>query len=731
MQLFDYPATWQLIRLHHVNERLLCSCGNPVCKAPGKHPIGKNWQKGNGDFVKGDNVGVVLGQPSGGLIVLDIDRKNGKDGFALLKSLGWEIPDSLRATTPTGGAHVVMTIEGGYCPKVTKYQTQGIEILGDGNQFVVAPSVTEKGAYIWDNWGAPIAKAPPWVVALVQEKRAEKTALSAPRNPPQDHGVDVAKRVALASRYLANVPGAVSGENGSGRTYRAVCVVCLEFDLPRDVALDLLMREYNPKCSPPWSEQEMIHKVDDAYAKGQNVIGARLIDSEEKEDLLESSREVDLAIEWVRRKGGQDVVRAVGERIYCYNDGSGVWDELSHGDVKASLQSLYHGALYKHVTPKGEETVKQVNLTPRVGDAICTAITRHNPVRDVKFFEDVPKGLAFENGWLDGETFDMTPWTPAQRARFAYDFAYDPNTPCNAWLEFLCSLFEGDHDGIQKIECLQEFLGACMFGRATEYQKALLFLGSGDNGKSTLLDYISTQLFPRAQVGTSDPNRWHQEYHVAELYGRILNYCGEMPIKAIEETASIKGMISGDETTARFIYEGVFRFKPIAGHIFNCQELPTTRDMSPGFWRRFIVMGFNNVFTASDGHQTGARIVENLRRERQGVVAWAIEGAKRLQQNKRYTAYASGEEAKDQWRRDTDNVANFIASCCVRGEGETISKDAYEAYRRFCDKRGDKDAVDRRVFGKRIKMAGIRIRPSHSTIWYGMTVKPALRWQIE
>jgi hypothetical protein len=36
------------------------------------------------------------------------------------------------------------------------------------------------------------------------------------------------------------------------------------FGLDVATAFDLMWREYNPRCTPPWSEQEIWHKVNDA-----------------------------------------------------------------------------------------------------------------------------------------------------------------------------------------------------------------------------------------------------------------------------------------------------------------------------------------------------------------------------------------------------------------------------------------------------------------------------------
>ncbi len=72
-----------------------------------------------------------------------------------------------------------------------------------------------------------------------------------------------------ASRYLARIDGAVSGQAGHQTTWDAAIALVRGFSLPTDVALDLLLNEYNPRCSPPWSEKELRHKVDSAAGQSQ------------------------------------------------------------------------------------------------------------------------------------------------------------------------------------------------------------------------------------------------------------------------------------------------------------------------------------------------------------------------------------------------------------------------------------------------------------------------------
>ena len=64
-----------------------------------------------------------------------------------------------------------------------------------------------------------------------------------------------------ARRYLSKMDGSVSGSGGDQACFAAALAMVKGFGLPESVALDLLRCEFNPKCAPPWSERELLHKV--------------------------------------------------------------------------------------------------------------------------------------------------------------------------------------------------------------------------------------------------------------------------------------------------------------------------------------------------------------------------------------------------------------------------------------------------------------------------------------
>ncbi len=69
-----------------------------------------------------------------------------------------------------------------------------------------------------------------------------------------------------ARRYVSAMPHAVSGDGGHDQTFAVACALVLGFDLSNAEALEIL-REYNDRCEPKWTERDLLHKVEDADKK--------------------------------------------------------------------------------------------------------------------------------------------------------------------------------------------------------------------------------------------------------------------------------------------------------------------------------------------------------------------------------------------------------------------------------------------------------------------------------
>jgi len=78
-----------------------------------------------------------------------------------------------------------------------------------------------------------------------------------------------------AKRYLASVPPAVAGQHGDVHTFRVCCRLVRGFALTDDQALTAL-EEWNERCQPPWSPEELVDKLRRAARYGREPVGGLL-----------------------------------------------------------------------------------------------------------------------------------------------------------------------------------------------------------------------------------------------------------------------------------------------------------------------------------------------------------------------------------------------------------------------------------------------------------------------
>jgi predicted P-loop ATPase len=140
----------------------------------------------------------------------------------------------------------------------------GIDVKGEGG-FVVGPGSPHRtgGVYRVEDETAALAYAPDWLLALVvKQLEPPKPLVTEHRtiDPSSPKGV---RAIAWAKNYLARAEPAIEGQGGSDRLFAACCHLMYSA-LPLDVLQQIIEEIYNPRCEPPWSPQEIEHKLTDA-----------------------------------------------------------------------------------------------------------------------------------------------------------------------------------------------------------------------------------------------------------------------------------------------------------------------------------------------------------------------------------------------------------------------------------------------------------------------------------
>jgi hypothetical protein len=108
----------------------------------------------------------------------------------------------------------------------------------------------------------PVPTAPSW-----QRVGGGQGAVRAVTEP-DDH-------LERACRFLRSVEPAVAGQCGDLRTFRVCCRVVRGFALSDDEAFSVL-REWNARCEPPWSDRDLQEKVQNARRYGREPLGGLL-----------------------------------------------------------------------------------------------------------------------------------------------------------------------------------------------------------------------------------------------------------------------------------------------------------------------------------------------------------------------------------------------------------------------------------------------------------------------
>ncbi len=221
-------------------------------------------------FGDNSNIGLILGEPSGWLVDVDLDCEE-----ACQLAEDYLPPTS--AITGRGNrprSHYWYFAEGAQTVKHKDPQTGQmiVELRSTGLQTVVGPSVHPDGDFYDMLDGEPAAVKLQVLTACVEALanaviRQRHSAVETKQKPKIQTADDPSQIERRAIAYLEKLPGAISGQGGHNATYTAAVALVHGFGLDPDQALGLLLAHFNPRCEPPWKEQELRHKIEDAATK--------------------------------------------------------------------------------------------------------------------------------------------------------------------------------------------------------------------------------------------------------------------------------------------------------------------------------------------------------------------------------------------------------------------------------------------------------------------------------
>lgn len=344
------------------------------------------------------------------------------------------------------------------------------------------------------------------------------------------------------------------------------------------------------------------------------------------------------------------------DEIFIYNEGV-YW---SHGDKRISkeIQKLIPQFVVTHIVNEVMGQIKRTTYKER---------------EDIK--EPIDK-LCLKNGILNLTTLEIEPHSPDLIFFNRINVTYDIEKTCPKILKFLKEV-------VSEVDLviLQEFMGYCLYKRYFIH-KALMLVGSGANGKSTLIRLLKEFLGQENCSSIPLQQLENNRFALSTLFGKLSNIFADLPARALRETSIFKMLTGEDLIPAEKKFKDHFFFDNYAKMIFSANQIPRSPDDSDAFFRRWIIINFPNQFLNEKADKNLIRKITTSE-ELSGFLNFAIKGLKRLISKGDFSNSKTIQQVRETYIRQSDSVGAFIMDCVLISSEDFIPKK--EVYTFYCD----------------------------------------------
>ena len=320
-----------------------------------------------------------------------------------------------------------------------------------------------------------------------------------------------------------------------------------------------------------------------------------------------------------------------------------------------------------------------------------------------------PAGLiAVANGLLDpaavaaGRAEDLLPATPCFFTPAASPVAFDPAAREPAgWFAFLRQVLPGDPAGAA---LLQEWFGL-MLTADTSYQKMLLLIGSGRNGKGVTTRVLAELVGPRNVVGPT-LSGLAERFGLMPLLGTPVAIVGDCRLTNRGDAGGIVERLNNitgeDRVTVDRKGRAMLTVKLPTRFTISTNELPRLPDAAGAVAGRMLILHFTQTFRGKEDRGLEARLLTEL----PGMLRWAVAGLVRLTYRGKFREPASGGRLARQMADLASPVGAFVRDKCRVGPGECVTvDDLFTAWQRHCEAENRKEPGTKQTFGQQLQAA--------------------------
>lgn len=310
--------------------------------------------------------------------------------------------------------------------------------------------------------------------------------------------------------------------------------------------------------------------------------------------------------------------------------------------------------------------------------------------------------INLKNGMLaiSEDEEDLYQASPAFGHRYRLPYEYNPEATAPRFESFLAETI-GDENSIKVI---YEYMGYILLGKHLSLEVALILLGEGRNGKSVLVKTL-TKFVGEDNTSYVELQDLGNSNRVVMIDGKLLNVGSDSSDKNFDPS-QFKRAISGEPILGRQLYKNSYIIKEIPKFVFAMNNLPFSQgDTSFGLLRRLKIIKFDKII---DENNIDRDLDKKLETELSGILNLAIEGARRLVKQGRFTESKAINKAVKSYEDDINMVKRFIDDLSITHHANirTSNQQLYAIFSEWCKDEGIKIPSKRYLIAK-LKSSGL------------------------
>ena len=341
--------------------------------------------------------------------------------------------------------------------------------------------------------------------------------------------------------------------------------------------------------------------------------------------------------------------------------------------------------------------------------------------------------VCFRNGVYDLQTMQLRKFDIRFKTDIILDFDYEDGARSALWDGVLAQTVPD----VDMRETFHQFCG-CFLAKREEYkiEHICFVVGEGQNGKSIICKAVVNMLGPGVASSYSPEQLFkssQMEYHLADVNGKIVNYCDEVSNKDFSG-GDFKQFVSGGAFTGRHPYSRKpTKVDKIPLMLCCANSIPPTTDDTEGYFRRFlIILAPNHI----DDRDKDPMLEMKLKASdvKAAIFNWVLDGYRMFIGNGGKIAISDTvRDVVNEMRENSNSLQRWISTIGYvaaqppsdnpNAPGWKSLKEWVQEYIHYCQDWGETPRTRKAVTDMFKKMHAVSKRRSDG-IWYYLEVRP-------